>query len=200
MHTVPDSRRGAAKKEGKGRKKRARAQATVRPRQMDSTLTVEPCEHHFLCIRVAGGLACTSFPCDEKSLKLHRRSLEMKLCFSMTHTYALELCVWRASVNPAPCPRRPPPSAEPRNYPCAAVGFASRCLLLLAAAASRWVPLQRPGYRPFRHVSVIEGRNLARLHRSSAWARSPLASSAHTHIRTCTGARGTAYFFSLCYV
>lgn len=131
-----------------------------------------------------------SVSCDEKSLKLHRRSLEMKFCFSMTHTYT-SIC--RASVNPAPSSSFPlPPSFPhgPQHFPCAA-----GCLLLhLTGGGYR---LQRLGRPPFRHVSVIEGRNLARLDRPSACGLHLLACpvGARTHRRMHMRARGTMYFF-----
>lgn len=109
--------------EGQGRKeekeKTGRAQATVRPRPLDSTLTVEPCEDHF-CARAWA--ACTCFPVTKKSLKLHRRSLEMKFCFSMTHTY-IQLWVCRSlpaisQPKPPVCPSPDPSNCFPMCYCC----------------------------------------------------------------------------------
>lgn len=148
------------------------APASQTPRSHSS-----PAEDQLLCIRVWAG-CCTCFPCDEKSLKLHRRSLEMKFYFSMTHTYTPRPGFCRASVNPAPC-SLPNPSICPLRC--------CRCLLLMLLTGG--YHLQRVRVRPSRHVSVIEGRNLARLDRSSAWVH--LARPVHM-------AHGvTAYFFSL---
>lgn len=101
----------------------------------------------------------------------------MKLCFSMTHTYTSSSSICRASVNPAPSSL-----PNPSN---------SHVLQLLLTGGYF---LQRPGCPHFAHVSVIEGRNLARLDRSSAWLHL-LARPVHAHTSTHAWRTGHSVLF-----
>lgn len=158
------------------RKKRARRKPPCGPGHQTPRSQSSPARIIFC----AFGVGWLHFSCcDEKSLKLHRRSLEMKLCFSMTHTYTSSSSICRASVNPAPSSL-----PNPSN---------SHVLLLLRTGGCR---LQRPGCHHFAHVSVIEGRNLARLDHSPAWVQL-LARPVHTHTSTHTWRTGHSVLFFL---
>jgi hypothetical protein len=99
------------------------APATMYSTTLEPTLAVEPCEDH-LCTWVGsvgwlhGPHVSVCFSSHKKSLKLHRRSLEMKFCFSMTHPYtsssgAAGHCRTLPGIS-QPIPLKPPP---PRGRP-----------------------------------------------------------------------------------
>lgn len=96
----------------------------------------------------------------------------------------------RASVNPGPDVR---PSPDPSN------SAAASCLLLPPLLPTGGVLLQRPGRLPFRHVSVIQGRNLA--HPPGLPRRVQPASprhKTHRHDRGGHGARRTLFVRYVC--